>query len=138
MLILYCFCVHLLVYYLLTYSMVQSPSWEANWFAASQEIPHIFMEPEGFIKKKINIFYAVSVTVYKKVVSQNVCRQYSCWGFMYYVAFINSICFHLRKFLEINFVDWLLWFRLCVHWMMIKLAILGFLFANLECVLVIY
>jgi hypothetical protein len=28
--------------YLLTYSMVQSPSWEANWFAASQEIPRIF------------------------------------------------------------------------------------------------
>jgi len=27
--------------YLLTYSMVQSPSWEANWFAASQEIPCI-------------------------------------------------------------------------------------------------
>ena len=27
--------------------MVQNPSWEANWFAASQEIPHIFMEPEG-------------------------------------------------------------------------------------------
>ena len=27
--------------YLLTYSIVQSPSWEANWFAASQEIPHI-------------------------------------------------------------------------------------------------
>ena len=26
--------------YLLTYSMVQSP-WEANWFAASQEIPRI-------------------------------------------------------------------------------------------------
>ena len=26
--------------------MVQSASWEANWFAASQEIPHIFMEPE--------------------------------------------------------------------------------------------
>jgi hypothetical protein len=32
---------------LLTYSMVQSPSWEANWFVASQEIPRIFMEPEG-------------------------------------------------------------------------------------------
>ena len=28
-------------YYLLTYSMAQSPSWEANWFAASQEIPRI-------------------------------------------------------------------------------------------------
>ena len=27
--------------YLLTYSMVQSPSWEANWFAASQQIPLI-------------------------------------------------------------------------------------------------
>ena len=27
--------------YLLTYSMVQSPSWEANWSAASQEIPRI-------------------------------------------------------------------------------------------------
>ena len=29
------------LYCLRTYSMVQSPSWEANWFAASQEIPHI-------------------------------------------------------------------------------------------------
>ena len=27
--------------------MAQSPSWEANWFAATQEIPRIFMEPEG-------------------------------------------------------------------------------------------
>ena len=27
--------------YLLTYSMVQSPYWEANWFAASQEISRI-------------------------------------------------------------------------------------------------
>ena len=30
-----------LLTYLLTYSMVQSPSWEADWFAASQEIPRI-------------------------------------------------------------------------------------------------
>ena len=42
---------HLQVYsihkkeYLLTYSMVQSPSWEANWFAASQEIPRILWNP---------------------------------------------------------------------------------------------
>ena len=28
-------------HYLHTYSMVQSPFWEANWFAASQEIPRI-------------------------------------------------------------------------------------------------
>ena len=31
--------------YLLTYSMVQSPSWEANWFAASQT-PHISRNPK--------------------------------------------------------------------------------------------
>ena len=29
-----------------TYSMVQSPSWEANWFAASQEIPRILWNPK--------------------------------------------------------------------------------------------
>jgi len=32
--------------YLLTYSMVQSLSWEANWFAASQEIPRISRDPK--------------------------------------------------------------------------------------------
>ena len=32
--------------YLLTHSMVQSPSWEANWFAASQEIPRILWNPK--------------------------------------------------------------------------------------------
>ena len=31
--------------YLLTHSMVQSP-WEANWFAASQEIPYISRNPK--------------------------------------------------------------------------------------------
>ena len=34
-------------YYIwLTYSMLQSPSWEANWFAASQEIPQISRNPK--------------------------------------------------------------------------------------------
>ena len=32
--------------YLLTYSMVQSPSWAANWFEASQEIPRISRNPK--------------------------------------------------------------------------------------------
>ena len=32
--------------HLLTYSMVQSPSWEANWFPASQEIPRISRNPK--------------------------------------------------------------------------------------------
>ena len=30
----------------LTYSMVQSPSWQANWFAANQDIPHISRNPK--------------------------------------------------------------------------------------------
>jgi hypothetical protein len=34
------------IYLLLTYSMEQSPSWEANWFAASQEIPHVLWNPK--------------------------------------------------------------------------------------------
>ena len=32
--------------YLLTYSTAQSPSWQTNWFAASQEIPHISRNPK--------------------------------------------------------------------------------------------
>ena len=32
--------------YFLAYSMVQSPSWAANWFAASQEIPRISRNPK--------------------------------------------------------------------------------------------
>ena len=32
--------------YLLTYSVVQCPSWEANWFEASQEIPRISRNPK--------------------------------------------------------------------------------------------
>jgi hypothetical protein len=48
-----CFCsyqMYLLTYFLLTYSlthsMEQSSSWEANRFAASQEIPHILWNPK--------------------------------------------------------------------------------------------
>ena len=36
--------------YLLTYSMVQSPSWEANWFAVSQEIPRISRNPKVYYR----------------------------------------------------------------------------------------
>ena len=39
-------CVINILTYLLTYSMVQSPSWEANWFAASQEIPQTSRNPK--------------------------------------------------------------------------------------------
>ena len=37
---------YLIYTYLFTYSMVQIPSWEANWFAASQEIPRISRNPK--------------------------------------------------------------------------------------------
>jgi hypothetical protein len=35
-----------LLAYLLTYSTEQSPSWEANWFSASQEIPCLLCNPK--------------------------------------------------------------------------------------------
>jgi len=35
---------------LLTHSMVQSPSWAANWFAASQEIPRISRNPKVYYR----------------------------------------------------------------------------------------
>jgi len=35
-----------LLTYLLTYSIEQSPSWEANWSAASQEIPRNLRNPK--------------------------------------------------------------------------------------------
>jgi len=35
-----------LLTYLFTYSTEQSPSWEANWFTASQEIPRILWNPK--------------------------------------------------------------------------------------------
>jgi len=35
-----------LITYLLTYSKEQSPSGKANWFSASQEIPHILWNPK--------------------------------------------------------------------------------------------
>jgi hypothetical protein len=34
------------VFFILTYSMEQSPSWEANWSAASQEIPRTLWNPK--------------------------------------------------------------------------------------------
>ena len=37
---------NLFIGHLLTYPMVQSPSWTANWFAASQEIPRISRNPK--------------------------------------------------------------------------------------------
>jgi len=42
-----------IVLYLLIYSMVQSPSWEANWFAASQKFPRISRKPKVYLGKSL-------------------------------------------------------------------------------------
>ena len=39
-----------LLTYLLTYSMQQSPSWEANRFSASQEIPCNLLDPKVYYR----------------------------------------------------------------------------------------
>jgi hypothetical protein len=36
--------------YFTPYSTVQSPSWAVNWFAASQEIPHISRKPKLYYR----------------------------------------------------------------------------------------
>jgi len=46
--------------YLLTYSMQQSPSWEANWFSASQEIPRILWKPK--VHYRIQIVHQLSLS----------------------------------------------------------------------------
>ena len=42
--------INIVLHFLITYSMVQSPSWEANWFAASQEIPRISRNPKVYYR----------------------------------------------------------------------------------------
>ena len=39
---------HIILTYLLTYSIQQSPSWEGNWFSATQEIPRILWNPKVY------------------------------------------------------------------------------------------
>ena len=52
--------------HLLTYSMVQIPSWEANWFAASQEIPRTSRNPKVHYRTHhlhyLRIKYVLQVT----------------------------------------------------------------------------
>jgi len=55
--------------YLLTYPMVQSPSWEVNWFAASQEIPRISQNPK--VHYRIHKRTPQVATVYYRYVRVN-------------------------------------------------------------------
>ena len=38
--------------------MEKSPSWEAKSFSASQEIPRLFMEPEGYFTSARHLPYS--------------------------------------------------------------------------------
>jgi len=56
--------------FLLTYSMVQSTSWEADWFAASKEIPRISRNPKVHYRTHkrpppvgYDVFYDIIVAV---------------------------------------------------------------------------
>jgi hypothetical protein len=51
-------CVLLTYEYLLTYSMEQSPSWEANQFAASQKIPCILWNPKVHYRIYLSLSWA--------------------------------------------------------------------------------
>ena len=65
--------------YLLTYSMVQSPSCEANWFAASQEIPRILWNPKFHYR---NIKYKHCFSVWALVLEMEgftcIVNMYTC------------------------------------------------------------
>ena len=55
--------------------MVQSPSWEANWFAASQEIPRISRNPKVHYrthKRPPPILGEASRKIYSITVSSNI------------------------------------------------------------------
>ena len=58
-------CREFLLTYLLTYSMEQSPSWEANRFPASQEIPRIVWNPKFIIvftsARHLSLSWATSI-----------------------------------------------------------------------------
>ena len=41
-----------------TNTMEQSPSWEANWFSAGQEIPRILWNPKAHYRIHLSLFWA--------------------------------------------------------------------------------
>jgi len=49
------------LFYIYTYSMVQSPSWAANRFAASQEIPRISRNPKVHHRTHNQIQFHVNI-----------------------------------------------------------------------------
>ena len=68
----------LYLFTLLTCSMVQIPSWEANWFAASQEIPRISWNPR-FITA-FTSFRQPSLSWARSI--QSTCPQPTSWRFI--------------------------------------------------------
>ena len=78
--------------YLLTYSMVQSPSWEANWFPASQDIPRIFMEPEGSLPHSDDGLHTGPKHVFVYYISLLTVILLCSWLYMYIDIYTLQLC----------------------------------------------
>jgi len=85
----------ILRYRYITYSMVQSPSWAANWFAASQEIPRISQNP--------NVHYCT----HKHPPLSYICSCLLTFLFIFYLSLLHI---HIHYFIcvltgNINHID---------------------------------
>jgi len=87
----------IIVIYLLTYSMVQSPSWEANWFAASQEIPRISRNPKVHYRIVIIIIIIIIIIIYSVRYLRNcqITRIHTVSVSIYNLIFTFPTCFNL-------------------------------------------
>ena len=91
--------------YLLIYSVVQSPSWEANWFAASQEIPRISRNPKVHYRTHkrpppVSILGQPNPvhipTSHLLEIHPNTDRYYTSQN-IYLPSWITSLCIHLSR-----------------------------------------
>ena len=84
----------------LTYSMVQSPSWAADWLAASQEIPRISRNPKVHYRTHKRppplrrLLYITSVTYIKKATM----KWSFCLKMMLNICALLSLSFLSRRF----------------------------------------
>jgi hypothetical protein len=65
----------------LTYSMEQGPSWEANWFAASQEIPRVLWNPK----------------VPHRLLHITLPNCYHYWAYPKFVSYLGASCTSSQK-----------------------------------------
>ena len=87
---------------LLTYSAVQSPSWEANWFAASQEIPHISRNPKVGTHYSLETYSAEDILCLRQLVFVERSVTLSLW------SEVRTRSITRRKRLKARGVSWTL------------------------------